>query len=105
MDERLLQKKRAGFSVIDRGGESEEIWDGEGASMPWNVTEAIRTAEGRVPDLFYEIGAIVKKPVTVLVGNDPIWVVREMIRTTGEYRRGSRSEDRQDRPGDIRIGH
>jgi predicted fused transcriptional regulator/phosphomethylpyrimidine kinase len=82
------KRKGWGFSVIDRGGEPEEIRDAEGASMPWKVAEAIRAAEGQVPDLFYETGAVGKEPVTVLVGKDPIWVVREMIRMTGEYRRG-----------------
>jgi predicted fused transcriptional regulator/phosphomethylpyrimidine kinase len=76
------------FSVIDRGNEPEEIQEAEGASMLWKVGEAIRAARGRVPDLFYETGAVGKEPVTVLVGRDPISVVREMIRLTLAYQRG-----------------
>jgi hydroxymethylpyrimidine/phosphomethylpyrimidine kinase len=73
------------FSVIDRGGEPGEIKDAEGASMPWKAGEAIRAAGDRVPDLFYETGAVGKEPVTVLVGRDPISVVREIITLTLAY--------------------
>jgi hydroxymethylpyrimidine/phosphomethylpyrimidine kinase len=75
------------FSVIDRGGEPEEIRDAEGASMPWKAGEAIRAAGDRVPNLFYETGAVGKEPVAVLVGRDPISVVREMIALTLAYQK------------------
>lgn len=75
------------FSVIDRGNEPEEVQVAEGASMPWKAAEAIREAGGRVPDLFYETGAVGKEPVTVLVGRDPISVVNEMISLTLAYQR------------------
>jgi hydroxymethylpyrimidine/phosphomethylpyrimidine kinase len=82
--------KRQGwvFSVIDRSSEPEAIKEAEGASMPWKVGEAIRAAGGRVPNVFYETGAVGKEPVTVLVGSDPIVVVSEMINLTLEYQRG-----------------
>ncbi|MCX6693554.1 MAG: phosphomethylpyrimidine kinase [Methanomicrobiales archaeon] len=82
--------KRKGwvFSVIDRRSEPEAIKEAEGASMPWKVGEAIRAAGGRVPNVFYETGAVGKEPVTVLVGSDPIVVVSEMINLTLEYQRG-----------------
>ncbi len=73
------------FSVIDRRSEPEEIKDREGASMPWKVGEAIRAAGDRVPDLFYETGAIGKEPVTVLVGRDPVSVAEEMTGIARAY--------------------
>lgn len=75
------------FSVIDRRDEPDEIRELEGASMPWKVAEAIRAAGDRVPNLFYETGAIGKEPVTVLVGKDPISVVEEMTRIARAYQK------------------
>ncbi len=79
------------FSVIDRRCEPDEIRDREGASMPWKVAEAIRAAGNRIPNLFYETGAVGKEPVTVLLGTDPVLVVEEMIGIARAYLR-SRSE-------------
>lgn len=76
------------FSVIDRRNEPEAVQEAEGASMPWKAGEAIRAAGGRVPDIFYETGAVGKEPVTVLVGRDPISVVNEMITLALAYQNG-----------------
>ncbi len=73
------------FSVIDRRAEPEKIKETEGASMPWKVKEAIRAADGRVPKVFYETGAIGKEPVSVLVGKDPISVAKEMCELARRY--------------------
>lgn len=75
------------FSVIDRSHEPDEIKEAEGASMPWKVAEAVRAAGGRVPNIFYETGAVGKEPVTVLIGEDPISVVGEMLSIAHSYRR------------------
>jgi len=66
------------YSVIDRRKEPDEIKEMEGSSMPWKVSEAIEAAGGRIPKLFYETGAVGKEPVTVLIGRDPLEVVREV---------------------------
>jgi hydroxymethylpyrimidine/phosphomethylpyrimidine kinase len=71
------QDKGWAFGVIDRSREPEELHEEETASMPWKVDEAIRAAGGVPPKLFYETGAVGKEPVAVLVGPDPISVVRE----------------------------
>ena len=73
------------FSVIDRHGEPEEIREAEGASMPWKVAEAVRAAEGRVPKIFYETGAIGKEPVSVLVGRDPVEVAGQACGIARKY--------------------
>lgn len=65
------------FSMIDRRNEPEDIREAEGASMPWKVAEAIRAAEGCVPKIFYETGAVGKEPVSVLVGKEPIEVAEQ----------------------------
>jgi hydroxymethylpyrimidine/phosphomethylpyrimidine kinase len=73
------------FSVIDRQGEPVGIREAEGASMPWKVAEAVRAAEGRVPKIFYETGAIGKEPVSVLVGRDPVEVAGQACGIARKY--------------------
>ncbi|MGZ4905766.1 MAG: thiamine-phosphate synthase family protein [Halobacteriota archaeon] len=76
------------FSVIDRSTEPEEIKETEGASMPWKVEQAIEAANGRVPKVFYETGAVGKEPVSVLVGQDPIEVAEQMCEIARRYNAG-----------------
>ena len=83
--ERYCREKGWVFSVIDRHGEPEEIQEAEGASMPWKVAEAVRAAEGRVPKVFYETGAVGKEPVSVLVGRDPVEVAGQMCGIARRY--------------------
>lgn len=73
------------FSEIDRSKEPDDIKLEEGASMPWKVREAIRTAGGKVPKLFYETGAVGKEAVSVLVGKDPIEVADEVCKIARVY--------------------
>jgi hydroxymethylpyrimidine/phosphomethylpyrimidine kinase len=83
--ERYCREKGWVFSVIDRHGEPEEIREAEGASMPWKAAEAVRTAGGRVPKIFYETGAIGKEPVSVLVGRDPLEVAGQACEMARKY--------------------
>lgn len=87
--ERYARRKRWVWSVIDRSREPLEVQEAEGASMPWKVAEAVRAAGGRAPKLFYETGAIGKEPVAVLVGADPVTVVREACELARKYKGGS----------------
>jgi len=82
---RYCREKGWVFSVIDRHGEPEEIREAEGASIPWKVAEAVRAAEGRVPKVFYETGAIGKEPVSVLVGRDPVEVAGQACEIARNY--------------------
>ena len=75
------------FSVIDRSKEPEEIKKKEGASMPWKVREVIKAADGKVPKVFYETGAVGKEDVTVLVGKNPIEVAKEICEIARLYLR------------------
>ncbi|WXG39627.1 MAG: thiamine-phosphate synthase family protein [Candidatus Freyarchaeum deiterrae] len=83
--EDYCEKKGLVFSVIDRTKEPEKIKEIEGASMPWKVKEAIRAAGGRVPDVFYEAGAVGKEDLTVLVGKDPIEVAKKICEIARLY--------------------
>lgn len=73
------------FSCIDRRKEPKEIRAKEGASMPWKVREAINSAGGRAPKIFYETGAVGKEPVSVLAGPDPIEVADEICEIARSY--------------------
>jgi predicted fused transcriptional regulator/phosphomethylpyrimidine kinase len=73
------------FGVIDRRNEPEEIKEAEGASMPWKARAAIEAAGGRVPKVFYETGAVGKEPVSVLVGEEPVVVAREVCEMARLY--------------------
>jgi len=74
------------FGVIDRSTEPPEFRDAEEGSMPWKVAEAVRSAGGRVPVIFYETGAVGKEPVSVLVGTDPMEIVGRMVVIARRYR-------------------
>lgn len=79
------------FSVMDRSREPEEVREQEGASMPWKAAEAIRAAGGRVPKIFCDMGGIGKEPVSVLIGEDPVEVVREVCEIAKLYAQTSNS--------------
>ena len=73
------------FSWIDRSAEPPSFQQGDGNSMPWKVAEAIRSAGDRIPKIFYESGAVGKEPVSVLIGEDPLTVVKEMCDIARAY--------------------
>ena len=79
------------FSVIDRCLEPEAIRAQEGASTPWKVAEAIRAAGGKVPKIFYEIGAVGKEPVSILVGKDPLEVAEQICELAKRYHESRQS--------------
>ncbi|MCJ7445699.1 MAG: hypothetical protein MUO26_14460 [Methanotrichaceae archaeon] len=83
------------FSVIDRTKEPEEIREIEGESMPWKVQEAVKAANGQVPKIFYETGAVGKEPVSVLLGRDPIEVAEQVCMIARLYHAERRGEDRK----------
>lgn len=83
--EDYCRKKGLVFGVIDRTKEPENVKEIEGASMPWKVREAIRSASGRVPDVFYEAGAVGKEDLTVLVGKDPIELAKRVCEIARLY--------------------
>jgi hydrogenase expression/formation protein HypE len=73
------------FGKIDRSKEPEKNKDTEGASMPWKIKEAVKSAGGKVPRLFCETGAVGKEEVAVLAGRDPIEVADEICRLARAY--------------------
>jgi hydroxymethylpyrimidine/phosphomethylpyrimidine kinase len=73
------------FSVIDRSREPDALKNEEGASMPWKIAEAVKAANGRIPKVFYETGAIGKEPVSILVGKDPVEVTHQICEIARLY--------------------
>lgn len=66
-------------SHYDRTKEPDEIKEKEGATIPWGVSEAIKSA-GRVPDIIYHTGDYGKEPMVIILGRDPVEVAMRAIK-------------------------
>jgi hydroxymethylpyrimidine/phosphomethylpyrimidine kinase len=73
--------EKLGWTVgyYDRTKEPPEVKEKEGATIPWGVKEAIKSA-GRVPDVIYHTGDLGKEPMVVLLGRDPVEVVMRALK-------------------------
>lgn len=81
------------FSEIDRRAEPENVKDPDEVSTTWEVAEAIRAAEGKVPRVFCETGAFGKEPVSILVGKDPLEIAEQICKLAKRFgESGQRSE-------------
>lgn len=76
--EDYCKKKGYLFSAIDRKKEPSEVIGIDKASMPWKIAEAVRSAGGKVPKMFYESKAPGKEPLTVMVGQHPVELAEEV---------------------------
>jgi len=83
--ENYCREKEWIFSMIDRSKEPVEVIKKEGASMPWKINEAIKTAGNKVPKIFYETGAVGKEEVAVLIGEDPVRIAKEICEIARSY--------------------
>ena len=63
--------------MIDREKEPAESKTKEGKTMAWRVNEAIKLNKDRVPRVICDQGAVGKEPMCVLVGQDPVEVVKQ----------------------------
>ncbi|RLE97090.1 MAG: bifunctional hydroxymethylpyrimidine kinase/phosphomethylpyrimidine kinase [Thermoprotei archaeon] len=59
-------------SFYDRRKEPPEVKAVEGATIPWGVSEAIKNAGGRVPDVIYHEGDWGKEPMIVVLGETAV---------------------------------
>jgi hydrogenase maturation factor/predicted fused transcriptional regulator/phosphomethylpyrimidine kinase len=73
------------YSTIDRSKEPKKVIEKEGASMPWKIKEALRAAQGEVPKIFNEFGAVGKEDLFVLVGKNPLEVATEACEIARAY--------------------
>jgi hydrogenase expression/formation protein HypE len=80
------------FGKIDRSREPEKIKSVEGASMPWKIKEAVKSAGGKAPKIFYETGAVGKEEVAVLVGEDPVDVANQICGLARAYSKSSQGK-------------
>ncbi|MFB0566911.1 MAG: thiamine-phosphate synthase family protein [Candidatus Aminicenantaceae bacterium] len=84
------------FSTIDRSNEPKEVTEKERSSMAWKVREVLKKTGGKVPKVFCEMGAVGKEDLTVLVGEDPVEVAREVCEIARLY-------EQSQQPG-LKIG-
>lgn len=78
------------FSGIDRCLEPEAMIDPDEVSVPWEITEAIRAAGGKVPKVFYETGTVGKEPVSLLVGKDPLEIAEQICELARRYNKSGK---------------
>jgi len=82
-DEELLEAlKRAGLRIssFDRAVEPEEIRAVEGATLPWGVEEAIKSAGGTVPDVIYDRGGLGKEAMVRVLAHSAREAVEKVLR-------------------------
>ncbi len=66
------------YAMIDRRTEPAELMIAEGSSMQWKAQEAVRVAGGSVPKIICDAGGMGKEPVCIIVGKEPIGIVRDV---------------------------
>jgi len=71
--------------IIDRKTEPDELRIAEGSSMQWKAAEAAHAAGGRMPKIICDAGGMGKEPVCIIVGDEPIGVVRDLCGIARAY--------------------
>jgi hydroxymethylpyrimidine/phosphomethylpyrimidine kinase len=82
---KFCEKEKLSFGMIDRRKEPEEIIKEDKKSMPWKIKE-LKKNYGKIPTVFYESEGWGKEPLFVIVGRNPIEVVKTMIRISRYWR-------------------
>ncbi len=77
------QGKRLG--VIDRTKEPDTVIGKDRMSIPWKVKELLASTGGTVPELFYETRGWGKEPLFIIVGTDPVVIVKEVTALARAY--------------------
>jgi hydroxymethylpyrimidine/phosphomethylpyrimidine kinase len=63
---------------IDRGGQPEEVREGEGGSMEWSALTAVEKADG-FPDAVVDAGALGKEPMVRIAARDADELVERVV--------------------------
>ena len=77
--EKYCRKNGIIYGGIDRTKEPKKIAKIEKGSMPWKVKEAIKSAGGRIPEIFYEANAPGKEDLTVIIGKSATDVAKRAV--------------------------
>lgn len=72
------------ISFFDRRKEPVEIKKIEGRTMEWAANEIYKNAEGRVPQVVYDLGDWGKEPGIMILGKDAIEVVKIALKLAEE---------------------
>ncbi len=71
------------ISSYDRAQEPDDVKRSEGASIPWGVTEAIKSAK-KVPDVIFHRGDMGKEPMLNILGADAVEVAMKACAIVGK---------------------
>lgn len=73
------------YGGIDRTKEPKKIAKVEKGSMPWKVAEAIKSAGGKIPEIFYEANAPGKEDLTVIIGRSAVEVAERAVEIAKDF--------------------
>lgn len=73
------------YGGIDRTKEPKKIAKVEKGSMPWKVAEAIKSAGGKIPEIFYEANAPGKEDLTVVIGKSAVEVAERAVKIAKDF--------------------
>jgi len=76
----VAEKEGLIVSYYDRRKEPPEVKAKEGATIPWGVSEAIKNAEGKVPDIIYHEGDWGKEPMIVVFGETAVDCAKKVLK-------------------------
>jgi len=82
---KFCERKKLSFGKIDRRKEPKQIIKQDKKSMPWKIRQLIKN-DGKIPTLFYESEGWGKEPLFVIIGKDPIEVVKTTIKIAKTFR-------------------
>lgn len=76
---KFCEKEKLSFGMIDRRKEPKDIIKKDKESMHWKIKQLIKNY-GKIPTIFYESEGWGKEPLFVIVGKNPIEVVKTTIK-------------------------
>ncbi|MDI6826140.1 MAG: thiamine-phosphate synthase family protein [Candidatus Aenigmarchaeota archaeon] len=82
---KFCEEEKLSFGKIDRRKEPKELLKDDKKSMPWKVKELMKNY-GKVPVVFYETEGWGKEPLFVIIGKNPIEVVKTAIKIAKSFK-------------------
>lgn len=81
----FCEQENLSFGFIDRRKEPQEVMKKDQQSMPWKI-KYLMDNYGKIPTVFYESEGWGKEPLFVIVGKDPVEVVKKIIRIAKSFK-------------------
>jgi hydroxymethylpyrimidine/phosphomethylpyrimidine kinase len=69
------------LGFVDRSKEPPGFKEEDGKSMPWKVSQVLKSIQGKAPDFYYEFGGVGKEDMVLILGDSP----REVLDKTFNF--------------------